>query len=48
VQATEEAIVNAMIAAHDMQGNDGHYAKAIPHAELVRLMKKFGRYVPKR
>jgi D-aminopeptidase len=46
VQATEEAIVNAMIAAHDMQGNDGHYAKAIPHAELVRLMKKFGRYRP--
>ena len=47
VQATEEAIVNAMVAAHDMQGNDGHYAKAIPHAELVRLLKKFGRYVPK-
>jgi len=46
VQATEEAIVNAMIAAHDMQGNDGHYAKAIPHPELVRLMKKFGRYRP--
>ena len=48
VQATEEAIVNAMVAARDMQGNDGHYAKAIPHAELVKLMKKFGRYVPKR
>jgi D-aminopeptidase len=48
VQATEEAIVNAMVAARDMQGNDGHYAKAISHAELVKLMKKFGRYTPKR
>ena len=48
VQATEEAIVNAMVAARDMQGQDGRYAKAIPHAELVELMKKFGRYTPKR
>ena len=48
VQATEEAIVNAMVAARDMQGNDGKYAKAIPHAELVKLLKRFGRYAPKR
>ena len=47
VQATEEAIVNAMVAARDMQGQDGRYAKAIPHAELVELMKRFGRYAPK-
>ena len=44
VQATEEAIVNAMVAARDMQGNDGHYAKAISHEELVKLLKRFGRY----
>jgi len=43
VQATEEAIVNAMVAAHDMTGQDGRYAKAIPHAELVRLLKQYGR-----
>jgi len=43
VQATEEAIVNAMVAARDMQGNDGHYAKAIPHDELVRLLERYGR-----
>lgn len=47
VQATEEAIVNAMIAARDMQGQGGRYAKAISHVELVELMKKFGRYTPK-
>jgi D-aminopeptidase len=43
VQATEEAIVNSMIAARDMQGADGHYAKAIPHAELVKLLERYGR-----
>jgi D-aminopeptidase len=47
VQATEEAIVNAMVAARDMQGQDGRYAKAIAHAELVALMKRFGRYTPR-
>jgi D-aminopeptidase len=45
VQGTEESIVNAMVAARDMQGNEGHYAKAIPHAELVRLLQQYGRVV---
>ena len=44
VQATEEAIVNAMVAARDMEGTDGHVAKALPHAELVTLLKRYGRY----
>jgi D-aminopeptidase len=44
VQATEEAIVNAMVAARDMQGQDGHYAKAIDHSALVKLLKQYGRY----
>jgi D-aminopeptidase len=43
VQATEEAIVNAMVAARDMQGQDGHYAKAIPHDQLVELIKRYHR-----
>lgn len=43
VQATEEAIVNAMVAARDMTGEDGHYAKALPHQELQRLLKRYGR-----
>ena len=30
VQATEEAIVNAMVAARDMRGEGGRYANAIP------------------
>jgi D-aminopeptidase len=44
VQATEEAIVNAMVAAKDMTGQDGRYAKAIDHAALVALLKKYGRW----
>jgi D-aminopeptidase len=47
VQATEEAIVNAMVAARDMQGEGGRYAKALPHDELVRLLKKYRRYAAK-
>jgi D-aminopeptidase len=43
--ATEEAIVNALVAARDMQGHEGHYAKALPHAELVRLLEQFNRLV---
>ncbi len=48
VQATEEAIVNAMVAARDMRGQLGRYAKALPHADLVRLLKQYGRYAPAR
>ena len=43
VQATEEAIVNAMIAARDMEGNNGHSAKALPQAALLDLLKRYGR-----
>jgi D-aminopeptidase len=48
VQATEEAITNSLIAARDMQGNDGFIAKAIDHAALVALLKRYGRYAPPR
>jgi D-aminopeptidase len=42
-QATEEAIVNAMVAARDMTGNNGHSAKALPHDALQALLKRYGR-----
>jgi D-aminopeptidase len=44
VQSTEEAIVNAMVAAKDMTGQDGRYAKAIDHAALVKVLKQYGRW----
>jgi L-aminopeptidase/D-esterase-like protein len=44
VEATEEAIVNAMVAAKAMSGIDGHTVIEIPHKRLVEALKKFGRY----
>jgi D-aminopeptidase len=45
-QAAEESIVNAMIAARDMRGDGGHYARAISQPALVALLKRFNRYCP--
>ena len=46
VEATEEAIVNAMVAARDMRGEGGRYAKSIDHDALVRLLQQYNRYHP--
>jgi D-aminopeptidase len=45
VEATEEAIVNALVAGRDMHGQDGHYAIAIPHEALRELLRKYNRLV---
>ncbi len=44
VQATEEAIVNALIAAETMTGVDGHKVIALPHDRLKQVMKKYNRF----
>ncbi len=46
VEATEEAIVNAMVAARDMTGVDDHLVIALPHAALRAVLKKYGRLNP--
>ncbi len=43
VQATEEAIINALVDNHDMTGADGHRAYALPHDRLKELLKKYNR-----
>ena len=43
VQATEEAIVNALVAAETMTGVDGHKVIALPHDRLNKVMKKYNR-----
>ena len=43
VQATEEAIVNALIAAETMTGVDGHKVIALPHDRLREVLKKYNR-----
>jgi D-aminopeptidase len=38
VQATEEAVTNALIANEDMTGRDGHRTPALPRARLTELL----------
>ncbi len=39
IEATEEAIYNSMLRAHDVSGN-GHTIKALPLQETIELLKK--------
>jgi D-aminopeptidase len=43
VEATEEAIDNAMVAAEDMTGIDGHHVRALPHDKLRAVLAKYHR-----
>ena len=43
VQGTEEAIVNAMVAAETMVGIDNHRVLALPHDQLRAVLKKYDR-----
>jgi D-aminopeptidase len=43
VQATEEAIINALVAAETMVGRDGITAHRLPHDRLVEVMRKYSR-----
>ena len=42
-QATEEAIVNAMVAAETMTGVDGNRAYGLPHDRLRAALRKYNR-----
>ncbi|HUP27535.1 MAG TPA: P1 family peptidase, partial [Chloroflexia bacterium] len=43
VQATEEAIINALVAAQTMVGRDNNRVSAIPHERLKQVLKKYNR-----
>jgi D-aminopeptidase len=43
VQATEEAVINEMVAAETMTGADNHTAIALPHDRLREVLKKYNR-----
>ncbi len=43
VEATEEAIINALVAAEDMEGINGNRFFGIPHQRLQQVMKKYNR-----
>jgi D-aminopeptidase len=43
VEATEEAILNALTMGKTMEGIDGHVAYGIPYDRLATIMAKYGR-----
>jgi D-aminopeptidase len=43
IEATEEAILNALVAAQTMTGRDGITAHALPHERLLEVMARYGR-----
>src|SRR5437016_5762681 len=43
VQATEEAIINALVAAQTMTGIDNHTAIALPHDKVQEILRKYNR-----
>lgn len=46
VEATEEAIINAMVAATTMTGIENHRVVALPHDQLRAALKKYNRLQP--
>jgi L-aminopeptidase/D-esterase-like protein len=44
VQATEEAIVNALVAAQTMRGINGNTVYGLPRERLRDVMRRYGRH----
>ncbi|WP_455707487.1 P1 family peptidase [Mesorhizobium sp. ORM8.1] len=42
VQATEEAVLNALVANSDMIGRDGNRTPALPRAKVLAALKARG------
>jgi D-aminopeptidase len=43
IEATEEAILNALVSAETMTGRDGITAHALDHDRLIEIMTRYGR-----
>jgi D-aminopeptidase len=43
VEATEEAVYNALVAAETTRGTEGHVLHAIPHDRLRTILRRYGR-----
>lgn len=46
VEATEESVINAMVAATSMTGIEYHHVSALPHDQLRAVLKKYNRLNP--
>ncbi|NBB18499.1 S58 family peptidase [Runella sp. CRIBMP] len=47
VQATEEAILNALVAAKSMDGINGNFIPALPHESIRTILKKYNQLIIK-
>lgn len=45
IQATEEAIVNALVAAETLVGINGNTVYALPHGRLRKVLRKYNRLI---
>lgn len=45
VEATAEAIINALVAGRNMTGDRGHSVKGIDHNALIEVLREYNRYV---
>ena len=43
VESTEEAVINALCSAHTQIGRDNHRAAALPLAEVLTILRRYGR-----
>ena len=43
VDATEEAVLNALWAAPDVVGREGRIGRALPHADALEILAAHGR-----
>ena len=46
VQATEESVVNALVAGETMTGHLGHRVIGLPHDRLREVLKRYNRLAP--
>ncbi len=46
IQATEEAIINALVAGRTMKGINDNTVPGLPHESVIKILKKYNRYNP--
>lgn len=46
IQATEEAIINALVAGQTMKGINDNTVPGLPHEAVIQILKKYNRYNP--
>lgn len=46
IEATEEAVINALFAAKTTKGRNGNTVEALPRDKVIEILKKYNRYQP--